>query len=92
MQERQIINEETSTLEVSEKPRRLAKKSYMECDLLSKKSLERVSPQEKEEEVITYVIYPNNIYHLILWRMYESVLSMTFLKISFQYNKLKYRV
>ena len=55
VQEQQVVNEQTSRFDVSEKPHSTAKKSYEECDLLSKKSLERVSPQKQEEEVILYV-------------------------------------
>ena len=54
VQEQQVVNEQTSSFNVSEKPHATAKKSYEECDLLSKKSLERVSPQKQEEEVILY--------------------------------------
>ena len=57
MQERQVINEETSTLEVSEKPREIAKKSYMECDLVSKESLECVSPAKPDDEVMINISY-----------------------------------
>ena len=52
IQEQQIVNEEPSTFDDSEKPNAMAKQSYQECDLLSKKSLERVSPSNLEDKVM----------------------------------------
>ena len=52
IQEQQIVNEQTSNFDVSEKTHALAKDTYEECDLLSKKSLERVSPPKFEDKVI----------------------------------------
>ena len=56
VQEQQVVNEQTSSFGVSEKYHAMANKSYEECDLLSRKSLERVSPQKQEEEVILYLL------------------------------------
>ena len=52
IQEHQIVNEEPSNFDASEKPHAMAKQSYQECDILSKKSLERVSPPKLEDKVI----------------------------------------
>ena len=52
IQEQRILNEQTSTFDVTEKPHAIAKDTFEECDLLSKKSLERVSPTKFEDKVI----------------------------------------
>ena len=53
----QIVSEQTSRLDVSEKPCVEAKEMYQEYDILSKKSLERVSPSKDNEEVIICLPY-----------------------------------
>ena len=57
MQEHQIINEEISILEVPEKPLGKAKNSYVECGLVSRESLECVSPAKPEDEVMLIISY-----------------------------------
>lgn len=52
MQERQIVTEEPSNFKTFKKPPVTAKKSYEECDLVSKESLECVSPEKPVDEVI----------------------------------------
>ena len=51
IQEQRIVHEETSNFDVSGKPHAMAKDTYEECDILSKKSLERVSPSKFEDKV-----------------------------------------
>ena len=57
MQEHQIINEETSSFEVPKKASRKAKTSNAECDLVSRKSLECVSQEKPDDEVMIDISY-----------------------------------
>lgn len=51
IQEKQTLNEQTSNFGMSEKTYAMGKQSYEECDLLTKKPLERGSPLQHEHEV-----------------------------------------
>ena len=51
IEEKQAVNEQTSNFGVPEKTYAMAKQSYEECDLLTKKPLERGSPSKHEHEV-----------------------------------------
>jgi hypothetical protein len=74
MQEQQIINEETSSLEVPERHRGKAKKSYAEFDLVSRESLECVSPAKPDDEVIIIISYkPIILVILFLCHNYVNV-------------------
>ena len=64
IQDLQTVDEQTSTVDVPDKPHLEAKKKYEECYLLSKKSLERVSPPKEDEEVIIFTLIMTNPLHL----------------------------
>ena len=57
IQEQQVVNEQTSNLDVSTNVQGIAKIYQEECDLLSRKSLERVSPQRHDDEVTIRPFY-----------------------------------
>ena len=54
IQEQQTLNETTLNLDISKKPHGMAQESYVESTMLSKQSLERVSPLKIDNEVIRY--------------------------------------
>ena len=62
IQEQRIVNEQTSKFDVSEKTPVIAKDNFEECDLLSKKSLERVSPPKFEDKVIFTLAHKKYIF------------------------------
>lgn len=62
IQEQQVVNEQASNLDISTKAQAMAVKSYAECDLLSKTSLERVSPPKMEDKVIISLGHINSIF------------------------------
>ena len=83
IQEQQVLNEQTLALDLFEKPHTMATKSYEQCDLLSRTSLERVSPQRLDDEVtilivnqITHNNYINNQISLFVTLFHKPVFNI----------------
>ena len=58
IQAQQVVTEQTSHFDVSTKQQANADTSHAECDVLSQKSFELVSPETEADEVTINVVYP----------------------------------